>query len=70
MGLQQSFGGLRRLLGPIWAGAVYQHMGARQTFWAAAVLVAASALTALRLRPASRRERGPQTRKARSGDLA
>ncbi len=54
MGLQQSFGGLSRLLGPIWAGAVYQHVGARQTFWTAAVLVAASALTALRLKPRSR----------------
>lgn len=35
-GVQQAYGGVARMLGPIWAGAVFQHIGIRWPFWIAA----------------------------------
>ena len=40
MGVQQAFGGVARLLGPIWAGAVFQYVGIRWPFWLAAFVMA------------------------------
>lgn len=51
VGVQQSFGGLSRLLAPIWAGASFQAIGPRWPFWIAGVLVLATAAFALRLKP-------------------
>ncbi len=39
LGVQQSFGGVARMLGPILAGAVFQFVGIRWPFWLAAVLM-------------------------------
>jgi multidrug resistance protein len=39
MGVQQSFGGVARMLGPLWAGLVFQKIGIRYPFWLAAVLM-------------------------------
>ena len=39
LGVQQSFGSLSRMLGPLWAGAVYQGVGIRYPFWIAAGLM-------------------------------
>lgn len=39
MGVQQAFGGVSRLVGPIWAGAAYQHFGASSPFWISAGLM-------------------------------
>ena len=36
LGVQQSFGGVARMIGPLWAGAVFQHVGIRSPFWIAA----------------------------------
>ena len=36
LGVQQSFGGVARMIGPIWAGAVFQQVGIRSPFWIAA----------------------------------
>jgi multidrug resistance protein len=36
LGVQQSFGGIARMIGPLWAGAVFQHVGIRSPFWIAA----------------------------------
>jgi MFS family permease len=36
LGVQQSFGGVARMIGPIWAGAVFQHVGIRSPFFIAA----------------------------------
>ena len=36
LGVQQAFGGVARMLGPLWAGAVFQHVGIRTPFWLAA----------------------------------
>jgi predicted MFS family arabinose efflux permease len=36
LGVQQSFGGVARMIGPIWAGVVFQHVGIRSPFFIAA----------------------------------
>src|SRR6185503_21251478 len=41
MGLQQALGGVARVLGPVWGGAVFQHLGVPWPFWIAATLMAA-----------------------------
>ncbi len=54
LGVQQAFGGVSRLLGPIWATAVFQYVGQQETFWLGSVLVALVALGTLRLHPGQR----------------
>ncbi len=49
LGLQQSFGGVARMLGPIWAGAAFQYIGIRSPFFLAAGLVLAVRLFAQRV---------------------
>ncbi|MCZ6726309.1 MAG: MFS transporter, partial [Acidobacteria bacterium] len=39
LGVQQSVGGVARMAGPLWAGAVFQHIGIRGPFWIAAGLM-------------------------------
>lgn len=51
MGVQQAFGGISRLTAPIWAGAVFQHLGIQVPFWIGGGLVLLTALFTLRLRP-------------------
>ena len=51
MGVQQSFGGVSRLIGPVWAGAAYQSWGEPVPFWMASALVFSTAFFAFRLRP-------------------
>ncbi len=51
LGVQQAFGGVSRLLGPIWGGAAFQHIGQGVPFWLSGGLVLATALFALRLHP-------------------
>ncbi len=64
LGVQQAFGGMSRLLGPIWGGAAFQHIGQGMPFWIAGGLVLATALFALRLHPgeAPRRAEGEQAK--------
>lgn len=40
LGVQQAFGGVARLVGPLWAGAVFQYVGIRWPFWIAALVMA------------------------------
>ena len=47
LGLQQSFGGVARMVGPIWAGAAFQHLGWSSPFWMAAGLMGLAALLAV-----------------------
>ena len=51
VGVQQAFGGVSRLLAPIWAGAVYQAIGEQEPFWIGGSLVLATAILSARLRP-------------------
>lgn len=50
MGVQQAFGGVSRLIGPIWAGAAFQ-VSIGFPFWLAAALMSVGALLTLRLSP-------------------
>jgi multidrug resistance protein len=47
MGVQQTFGGIARVIGPISAGLAYDHLGVGVPFWVAAVLVAGTLLLGL-----------------------
>jgi predicted MFS family arabinose efflux permease len=44
LGVQQTFGGVARLVGPFWSGLLFQHVGIASPFWVAAALVAAVGL--------------------------
>jgi predicted MFS family arabinose efflux permease len=46
MGLQQAFGNVARMLGPVWAGVVFQRIGVPWPFWLAAVLMGTAGLLA------------------------
>jgi len=39
LGVQQAFGGVARMIGPIWAGLVFQQVGIRSPFWIASGLM-------------------------------
>ena len=47
MGVQQSFGGIARVLGPLWAGLAYDRVGIGVPFWTGAALVASTILLGL-----------------------
>lgn len=49
LGGQQVVGGIGRVLGPVWAGALFEHVGIRSPFFLGATLVAGSVALALRL---------------------
>ena len=44
MGVQQTFGGIARVVGPLWAGWAYDNLGVGVPFWSAAVVVAGTLL--------------------------
>ncbi len=47
MGVQQTFGGVARVLGPLWAGWAYDHLGVGVPFVTAGVLVAGTLLLSI-----------------------
>jgi MFS family permease len=47
LGVQQAFGGVAQMIGPIWAGVVFQHLGVQWPFWLAAVLMAGAVAVTL-----------------------
>lgn len=49
LGVQQSFGGVSRMLGPLWSGFVYK-VDLRYPFWMAAVLMMSVSFLTLRMR--------------------
>jgi MFS family permease len=51
MGVQQAYGGVARLAGPLWAGSAFQLLGPSAPFWISAALAAATLLFATGLRP-------------------
>jgi MFS transporter, DHA1 family, tetracycline resistance protein len=70
LGGSQVVGGLGRVLGPIWAGLLFQHVGIGTPFTVGAVLVAVAALAALRIPAAVRplEESVPETGAVEPGD--
>ncbi|MEJ2084142.1 MAG: MFS transporter [Acidobacteriota bacterium] len=44
LGVQQAFGGVARMIGPLWAGAAFQHLSISSPFW-----IAASVMVVVRL---------------------
>jgi len=44
LGVQQAFGGVARMIGPLWAGAAFQHLSISSPFW-----IAASVMLVVRL---------------------
>lgn len=49
LGVQQAFGGISRMLGPLWATAAYEYLSIRAPFWIAAILMGCVLLVTLRL---------------------
>jgi hypothetical protein len=49
LGVQQSFGGVSRMLGPLWSGFAYK-LDIRYPFWMAAVLMMSVSFLTLRMR--------------------
>ncbi|HYG64384.1 MAG TPA: MFS transporter [Thermoanaerobaculia bacterium] len=50
LGVQQAFGGVSKMLGPLWAGVVFQ-IGIEYPFWVAAALMLGVGTLTLKLRP-------------------
>lgn len=59
LGVQQTFGGISRGVGPIWSGFLFEHLGVGSPFWVASGLVAVVAVLALRVVPEERRPPRP-----------
>jgi MFS family permease len=53
MGVQQTFGGMALVLGPIWAGFAYDHLGRGVPFWTSSLLVLGTIVLGLGLEPGS-----------------
>ena len=49
LGVQQAFGGISRLVGPLWAGAAFEYVGIRSPFWICAAFMGLVLLAAGRL---------------------
>lgn len=47
LGVQQSFGGISRMIGPLWAGAVFKELGVSLPFWLASGVMFATFLFAV-----------------------
>jgi MFS family permease len=55
-GVQQFFGGISQVLAPLWATAVFGHIGVAVPFWICATLVLSTAVFSLRLPPERAKE--------------
>lgn len=64
LGVQQGFGGVARMLGPIWATAVFQHVGLAAPFWISGGLMAVVVLISLGVHPPPRAPREPAAAEA------
>lgn len=51
LGVQQAFGGVSRVVGPVWAGFAFQELGVPTPFWIGAVIMVGVFLIALRVHP-------------------
>jgi MFS family permease len=62
LGVQHTFGGMARVIGPIWAGFAWDHLGVGVPFWTSAALVAGTLFLLFGL------EREPAPIEAPAGD--
>ena len=61
LGVHQGFGGVSRMVGPLWSGAMFQNLGIRTPFWAAAALMSVVSIFALTVHGTEREpEEGPE----------
>jgi MFS family permease len=60
MGVQQSFGGVARVIFPVLAGWTYEHLGTGYPFWTSAVLVMGTLFLSLGIDPGPRRRPAPE----------
>jgi MFS family permease len=70
MGVQQAFGGIARLIGPLWAGAAFQVLGPASPFWISSALALGTLGVAAGLRPPERAEAPPVAASAAGGPAA
>ena len=66
LGGQQVVGGIGRVLGPVWAGALFESLGIRVPFYVGAALVAVAVVLALGIPDAEYRKRRPEDSGAES----
>jgi len=59
LGVQQAFGGVMRMVGPIWSTAVFEHVGWDAPFWLASGLMVGVLAISLGLHGPPRREKTP-----------
>jgi multidrug resistance protein len=59
MGVQQTFGGVARVLGPLWAGWAYDHLGVGVPFWTGALMALGSLFLVSGFEEYTRRETKP-----------
>jgi MFS family permease len=64
LGVQQGFGGVARMLGPIWSTAVFQHVGLAAPFWIGGGLMGLVVLISLGVHPPPRTPRKPTAAEA------
>jgi predicted MFS family arabinose efflux permease len=57
LGVQQAFGGVSRVVGPVWAGFAFRDLGVPTPFWIGAAIMVGVFLLALRVRPLGEAER-------------
>ena len=58
MGVQQAYGGVARLVGPVWAGAAFESWGSGSPFWISSILALATLLFAWGLEAPRRAKAG------------
>lgn len=61
MGVQQTFGGMARVVAPLWAGFAWDHLGVAVPFWTSALMVGVALLLGLRLVRQEATEPAPAT---------
>ena len=57
--MQQAFGGACKVVGPLWAGWSFQHLGIRSPFWISALLMIGVSFLTQRLSDEEGRYRRP-----------
>lgn len=65
LGVQQAFGGVSRVVGPVWAGFAFRDLGTQAPFWIAAAIMVGVFLLGLRVQPLG--EAGPHHAEVQPG---